>query len=53
MSVEKFLKLLENKTLPKLILFNACYSMEFAEEVHRKKGIITIGYNGAALDSYC
>lgn len=50
---DRFMDLLENKTLPKAIIFNVCYSYELAKRVSREKKIITIGYKGKAGDQYC
>jgi hypothetical protein len=54
MSQSTFLGFLQNGTLPKAIIFNSCHSMKIAKEVNEKyKEIITIGYNGKALDKVC
>lgn len=50
---DKFMSLLENKTLPRVIIFNACFSYELARRVSEAKKIITIGYKGPASDRCC
>ena len=39
--------------LPKLIIFNVCYSHALASRVSSAKHIICIGYNDEASDVYC
>lgn len=40
-------------SLPKLIIFNVCYSSVLARMISNSKRIITIGYNHEAKDIYC
>lgn len=42
--------LLENKTLPKAIIFNVCHSYDLAKRINQEKKIITIGYKGKVKD---
>lgn len=39
--------------LPKLIIFNVCYSHHLAKMISSSKKILTIGYNDEASDYYC
>jgi hypothetical protein len=39
--------------LPKVIIFNVCFSSFLAKKISQKKNIITIGYNSEASDEYC
>ncbi len=46
-TAERLIKLLSGKTLPKIILFNACYSHLIAYDVNKAyPEITTIGYDG-------
>lgn len=48
------MNLLDIRTaLPKLIIFNVCYSQTLANKVSSSKNIICIGYNDEASDVYC
>jgi len=45
--------LLTSGTLPRVVIFNVCYSYELAKKVSAEKGIVTIGYKGKAHDKVC
>lgn len=47
------MNLLEKKTLPKLIIFNVCFSSILAKMITDEKKIMTIGYDTEANDNYC
>jgi hypothetical protein len=50
----QFMNLLDIRTaLPKLIIFNVCYSSTLAKLISSSKRIITIGYNDEASDYVC
>lgn len=47
------MELLDAGTLPKVAIFNACFSFELAKRVSAEKNIVTIGYKGKANDKVC
>ena len=47
------MELLSSGKLPRVIIFNVCFSYELAKKVSAEKGIITIGYLGKAHDKVC
>ena len=40
------MEMLKNCTLPRIIIFNACYSYELAKKVSEEKNVIAVGYSG-------
>ena len=48
-----FMDLLSSGTLPRVVIFNACFSYELAKKVSAEKGVIAIGYKGEANDKVC
>lgn len=53
LSSHRLMDILDNKTLPRAIIFNVCHSYKLAQKISALKNIMTIGYDGFANDRVC